>query len=347
MCNIAGYVGERRAAPILIEMLRRQQHFDGGLSVGIATLHEGKIYIRKVVGDVDTLIKTTDALNLPGNIGIAHTRPGGTPDTYAFAHPFVTSDGSMAALTNGTAGTFPEYRKYIQKITDGLVADGYAFDDRAYIEESTFPRLADGGYVSCVSVRMNMVHRNISRGMSIPAAMSKMASDVYVDNVFGVLHRDTPDKIYFLRTTRPAVAVTTEHGTAIASTRFAFDEGLSKKAIDLPVMSPCIVKKTGIEVSDEKMSDCQPVGEITPEGFEAVYRKLTELMRGRYDAPLDFDALEIYSRDNLRKYFTGDSPLFEYARVVYDVLCRLESEGLLRKRTGDSGGKTRYLMWVE
>lgn len=25
MCNIAGYVGERRAAPILIDMLRREE----------------------------------------------------------------------------------------------------------------------------------------------------------------------------------------------------------------------------------------------------------------------------------------------------------------------------------
>ena len=41
MCNIAGYVGEQSAAPILIEMLRRQQGFDGGVCTGICTLHEG------------------------------------------------------------------------------------------------------------------------------------------------------------------------------------------------------------------------------------------------------------------------------------------------------------------
>ena len=35
MCNIAGYAGERRAAPILLEMLRRQQHFDGVISFAI------------------------------------------------------------------------------------------------------------------------------------------------------------------------------------------------------------------------------------------------------------------------------------------------------------------------
>ena len=47
MCNIAGYIGNRQAAPILLEMLRRQQPYDGDMSTGIATLHEGKLYYKK------------------------------------------------------------------------------------------------------------------------------------------------------------------------------------------------------------------------------------------------------------------------------------------------------------
>ncbi len=41
MCNIAGYTGSRRAAPILIEMLRREEFMDGGLCTGISSIHEG------------------------------------------------------------------------------------------------------------------------------------------------------------------------------------------------------------------------------------------------------------------------------------------------------------------
>ena len=84
MCNIAGYAGKRAAAPILLEMLRRQQDFDGGVCTGITTIYDGRLYYRKIVGDVDALIKHTDALYLPGNVGIAHTRPGGSPENYAF-----------------------------------------------------------------------------------------------------------------------------------------------------------------------------------------------------------------------------------------------------------------------
>ena len=73
MCNIAGYVGKRNAAPILLEMLKRQENFDGGMTAGIATIHEGRLYTVKCEGTVEDLIKNTDAMNLPCNIGIAHT----------------------------------------------------------------------------------------------------------------------------------------------------------------------------------------------------------------------------------------------------------------------------------
>ena len=74
MCIIAGYSGNKNAAPILIEMMKKEEFVDGGLSTGIATIHEGKLYYRKVVGDVDTLLRETDALSLPGTTGIIHSR---------------------------------------------------------------------------------------------------------------------------------------------------------------------------------------------------------------------------------------------------------------------------------
>ena len=49
MCNIAGYVGDRQAAPILVEMLRRQEIYDSGFSTGIVTIHQGKLDRKSVV----------------------------------------------------------------------------------------------------------------------------------------------------------------------------------------------------------------------------------------------------------------------------------------------------------
>ena len=53
MCNISGYAGNKQAAPILVEMLKKQEYFDGGLSTGIATIDdEGNLYYAKVFGSV-------------------------------------------------------------------------------------------------------------------------------------------------------------------------------------------------------------------------------------------------------------------------------------------------------
>ena len=94
MCIIAGYSGNKPAAPILIEMLKKVEYVDGGLSTGIATIHEGKLYWRKVVGDVDTLLSETDALSLPGTTGIIHSRTGGNHVEHA--HPFISDDEKLA-----------------------------------------------------------------------------------------------------------------------------------------------------------------------------------------------------------------------------------------------------------
>ena len=41
MCNIAGYIGDKSAAPILIEMMKKQEGFGGGFYTGLS-IHDGK-----------------------------------------------------------------------------------------------------------------------------------------------------------------------------------------------------------------------------------------------------------------------------------------------------------------
>ena len=75
MCNVAGFIGGRRAAPVLLDMLSRLEGYAGGYHTGICTLHEGKLQMRKVEGSVADLLKMTDAAELHDNISIDHTRP--------------------------------------------------------------------------------------------------------------------------------------------------------------------------------------------------------------------------------------------------------------------------------
>ena len=56
MCTIAGYIGEKRAAPVLLEMLKREESFDSGYYSGIATIHEGRLYYAKLTGRSEELV---------------------------------------------------------------------------------------------------------------------------------------------------------------------------------------------------------------------------------------------------------------------------------------------------
>lgn len=132
MCNIAGYVGTQPAAPLLIDMMRRQEGFCGGYYSGIATLHEGKIYYAKLTGDLTRLVDTTEAARLPGTVGIIHSRSrSGGGD--AWAHPFIGERDGRAAIAyvaNGEAGFFggrtPEYNR----LANRLLTEGYTMHSR-------------------------------------------------------------------------------------------------------------------------------------------------------------------------------------------------------------------------
>ena len=147
MCNIAGYVGEKRAAPILIDMLRREEGIDAGYYTGIATVHNGKIYYRKLTGDLDNLLKNTDALDLPGNIGIIHGRTkSGGPD--AWSHPFVSGgkysdEPTVAYVANGNSGIFKSRDPEYNLLAEGLIGEGYRLDSEIELEDGIYNRLSN------------------------------------------------------------------------------------------------------------------------------------------------------------------------------------------------------------
>ena len=123
MCNIAGYVGKRNAAPILIEMLRRQEGLNGGFYSGLA-VHDGEeLSYRKVLGDVSALTGATDAESLNGTMGIAHSRTPSGGDA-SWAHPFVTEREGRAELcyvANGNVGLFSNFKEEQTSIANELM----------------------------------------------------------------------------------------------------------------------------------------------------------------------------------------------------------------------------------
>ena len=101
MCGITGYIGDKKATPILLKGLKRLE-YRGYDSSGIAILDSDKIKCYKKAGkirELQDLITQTDTL---GSVGIAHTRwaTHGPPNDYN-SHPHLNESGSIALVHNG------------------------------------------------------------------------------------------------------------------------------------------------------------------------------------------------------------------------------------------------------
>jgi len=117
MCGIVGYVGNQKAAPFLIEGMKRLE-YRGYDSAGIATIENGEFKVIKRVGRVSNLEKE-NLFQLQSTIGIGHTRwatHGGVTD--ANAHPHTSE--CIALIHNGVIENY-------DSIKNMLMYEGYHF----------------------------------------------------------------------------------------------------------------------------------------------------------------------------------------------------------------------------
>ncbi|MDQ6710513.1 MAG: glutamine--fructose-6-phosphate transaminase (isomerizing) [Candidatus Dormibacteraeota bacterium] len=116
MCGIIGYLGEREAAPIIVESLKRLE-YRGYDSAGIAIFNEqdGQTSIVKSAAKVDTLIERVSEEMPVGHLGIGHTRwaTHGRP-TVINAHPHTDCTKQIMVIHNGIIENFAELRRDLQ-----------------------------------------------------------------------------------------------------------------------------------------------------------------------------------------------------------------------------------------
>lgn len=119
MCGIVGYIGEKQAAPILVEGLRRLE-YRGYDSAGVA-IAGNKVTVVKEKGRIDNLKAEIDRVYPVGTVGIGHTRwaTHGIPDRIN-AHPHTSMNGIVTLVHNGIIENYIE-------IKNELTEKGYVF----------------------------------------------------------------------------------------------------------------------------------------------------------------------------------------------------------------------------
>ena len=107
MCGIFGcIVKDANAAPTIRASLKRLE-YRGYDSVGVATIQDGNLYVKKDQGKIDEVHAVHNLDDLPGNIGIGHTRwaTHGAP-LQVNAHPHLDCSGQIAVVHNGIIELF-------------------------------------------------------------------------------------------------------------------------------------------------------------------------------------------------------------------------------------------------
>ena len=114
MCGIVGYIGEKKAKPILINGLLRLE-YRGYDSAGIATIENSGIKNIKNKGRVNELEKIDDINSLTGTIGIGHTRwaTHGKPSSIN-SHPHMDNSNKFAVVHNGIIENYANLREFLK-----------------------------------------------------------------------------------------------------------------------------------------------------------------------------------------------------------------------------------------
>lgn len=120
MCGIAGYLGFRKAYPIVINGLQRLE-YRGYDSAGVVLLDGNEMSLYKTKGKVSDLKKITRQKNVEGNLALGHTRwaTHGIPSDEN-SHPHLSNSGNLVIVHNGIIENYDTIKKE-------LIVRGYTF----------------------------------------------------------------------------------------------------------------------------------------------------------------------------------------------------------------------------
>jgi glucosamine--fructose-6-phosphate aminotransferase (isomerizing) len=176
MCGIIGYVGNRDAAPILLEGLQHLE-YRGYDSAGIALVGpQGELQLQRAVGKLSTLVQQVGQRPFHGTVGMGHTRwaTHGKP-SIANAHPHTDCTGQVVVVHNGIVENFLALRKQL-------------LDSGHILRSETDTELV-----------AHLIEGHLSQGKALEQAVPAAMREIQGSHAFVILHLREPNKLIAVR----------------------------------------------------------------------------------------------------------------------------------------------------
>ncbi len=267
MCGIVGYIGHRKAYPIILKGLKRLE-YRGYDSAGIALYDGNDIKLSKTKGKVaDLEERLTKEISTEGTVGIGHTRwaTHGVPNDVN-SHPHYSNSGNLVIIHNGIIENYESLRKELLK-------RGYSFTSETDTE-----------------VLVNLIEdvktkENVKLGKAVQIALNQTVGAYAI----AVFDKQKPDEIVVARLGSPLAIGVGEDEFFIASDASPFIE-YTNNAIYLEDGEMAIVRKNK-KVKVRKIQDDSSVEPYLQE----LQINLEQIEKGGYD---HFMLKEIYEQPN-------------------------------------------------
>jgi glucosamine--fructose-6-phosphate aminotransferase (isomerizing) len=201
MCGIVGYVGPKKAVPVIIEGLRRLEYrgYDSaGIAVGSPT--SSTLEVRRAPGKLKNLEEVLREHPIDGSYGIGHTRwaTHGRP-TEENAHPHRDCTGRIVVVHNGIVENYLDLKRE-------LTAQGHKFVTETDTE--------------VIAHLIEQVQKDaVAAGAPIPLEVAVRRAVKRLTGAFalGVLSAAEPDKIVVARFGPPVIIGVGEGESFVAS----------------------------------------------------------------------------------------------------------------------------------
>lgn len=224
MCGIVGYIGEQKAADILVKGLKRLE-YRGYDSAGIALMN-GEMCIQKGKGKVKNLENALKSNPMLGKIGIGHTRwaTHGQPNDIN-SHPHLSESGKIAVVHNGIIENYGSIKKNLES------------------RGRTFKSDTDTEIIAQLIEEIYQSESKVSFEHAIQLALKQVIGTYGL----AIVNMDENDKIYVARKGSPLLLGIGENEMFIASDASPIVE-YTNKVVYLDDGEMAVVTKEGYEV---------------------------------------------------------------------------------------------------